>query len=103
MLDIGCEVPHTVPMSKRGQNITIALTVIGAFALSWWGIEKNDNYTCEKAGTYVVTPGDTIWKIMEKAGCEGDLQHLSYNIRQTLGGSADIWPGDIIVVPQAGG
>jgi nucleoid-associated protein YgaU len=81
----------------------LAVAVISALAGSAWAGDDPE-LTQDRVVRYTVRPGDTLWKIAERAAEPGaDLRPVVHELarRNGLTGSV-ILPGESILVPQAG-
>ncbi|MCL6453759.1 MAG: LysM peptidoglycan-binding domain-containing protein [Alicyclobacillus sp.] len=84
-----------------------AMLALAAISLSvhQWLSARHLAETPTSAVRYVVQPGDTLWEIAERVGGAhvGTPEEVSAIMRENHLTQANIWPGEVLWVPQVHG
>jgi nucleoid-associated protein YgaU len=84
--------------SAQAVGVLICLVLFMLAAMSLIG--SNDLHTTETT-TYVVQPGDTLWNIAQSVDKHHDTRAVVREIERLSGlGSAEIYPGQTLVIPK---
>lgn len=85
-------------MKKR-----IAITVIGIMLIICGVVQYAKSKPEAECIEYTVSEGDTLWEIAEDVyGSDTDTRKAVYEIRKVNGCTGEIYPGDVLKIPEKG-
>lgn len=92
-------------MKKRQKNAEmrkrLAITAVGAALIIFGAAEHVRSKPEAECIEYVVSEGDTLWEIAEEIyGSNADIRKAVEEIRNINGCGGEIFPGDVIKVPE---